>query len=332
MLDLYRRANVAWLALQGRTPQGEVERRIVSGKAWEEWADTIKAAGATLTSGGCPTDPFNQAEGYRYLSRLVRASLENYLECNDANAPVLVALANGLRDCPIKLGADNPDNLYQNANLDSRETYRLWGTRGTVNVLAFGTQAGTYGGPGGLQTVMTKLQGDYDLHPDGSFEFIISATPPANGDTRNWLQLRGPEPTRALLIVRQTFIDRTKEIPAKLFLQRTSGPHEPQPLTCAQLDEALTTSGMFVAGASMMFARWCKGFQAHTNTLPLFDQKTSNDAGGDPSIRYYHSYWRLAQDEALVISVIPPPCQHWNFQLNVRCGALPCVCVCVRAR
>jgi hypothetical protein len=73
---------------------------------------------------------------------------------------------------------------------------------------------------------------------------------------------------------------------------------------------------MFVAGASMMFARWAKGFQDHVNTLPLFDQKRSDDAGGDPKIRYYHSYWQLAADEALVITVKPPPCQHWNFQLN----------------
>ena len=27
-----------------------------------------------------PRDPFNQAEGYRYLARLARAGLENYLE------------------------------------------------------------------------------------------------------------------------------------------------------------------------------------------------------------------------------------------------------------
>ena len=32
---------------------------------------------------GAPRDPFNQAEGYRYLARLARAGLENYLECAD---------------------------------------------------------------------------------------------------------------------------------------------------------------------------------------------------------------------------------------------------------
>ena len=56
--------------------------------------------------------------------------------------------------------------------------------------------------------------------------------------------------------------------------------------------------------------------QAHANELPLFDQQTSDRAGGDPNIRYYHSYWRLPAGMALRIRVRPPPCRCWNFQLN----------------
>ena len=52
------------------------------------------------------------------------------------------------------------------------------------------------------------------------------------------------------------------------------------------------------------------------NQLPLFDPETSNAAGGDESIIYYHSYWKLEPDEALVIEVLPPACDAWNFQLN----------------
>ena len=46
---------------------------------------------------GAPNDAFNQAEGYRYLSRLVRAGLENFIECNDARAPRFNAIVNGFR-------------------------------------------------------------------------------------------------------------------------------------------------------------------------------------------------------------------------------------------
>ena len=57
-------------------------------------------------------------------------------------------------------------------------------------------------------------------------------------------------------------------------------------------------------------------FKKHSNTLPVFDPKTSNAAGGDAGIIYHHSYWKLEDHEALVIDFIPPDCDNWNFQLN----------------
>ncbi len=66
----------------------------------------------------------------------------------------------------------------------------------------------------------------------------------------------------------------------------------------------------------MLFARWARGFQKHTNQLPIFDPAISNAAGGDAQIIYYHSHWKLQPDEALVIEVKPPDCDTWNFQLN----------------
>ena len=88
------------------------------------------------------------------------------------------------------------------------------------------------------------------------------------------------------------------------------------PLTPEHVDEGLRDASTLVAGASLLFAKWARDFQEHTNTLPRFDQEVSNRAGGDPNIAYYHSHWRLAPDEALVIEVTPPRCEHWNFQLN----------------
>ena len=43
------------------------------------------------------------------------------------------------------------------------------------------------------------------------------------------------------------------------------------------------------------------------NTLPLFSVERSNKMGGDPNIRYYHSYWRVGPSEALLIEATPPP-------------------------
>ena len=67
----------------------------------------------------------------------------------------------------------------------------------------------------------------------------------------------------------------------------------------------------------MMFARWGSELRAGTNTLPLFDVERSNKMGGDPYIRYFHSYWAVEPGQALLIEAVPPPAvDTWNFQLN----------------
>jgi hypothetical protein len=130
---------------------------------------------------------------------------------------------------------------------------------------------------------------------------------------KNWLKI---EDETGMVMVRQTFLNRFEEVPAELQIVNVSGKSSPNPLTPKMIDEGLKTAAMFIAGAPLLFARWAKGFQKHPNQLPMFDPKVSNEAGGDKNIIYFHSYWKLAIDEALVITVNPPECDSWNFQLN----------------
>ena len=78
----------------------------------------------------------------------------------------------------------------------------------------------------------------------------------------------------------------------------------------------MQSAANFVKGASMLFAGWARMFEQHTNRLPRMDQELSNRFGGLADFAYYHSYWKLEPDEALVIDAMPPRCDHWNFQLN----------------
>ena len=50
LLGVYRAFNVKLLALRGLTPQGAAEKRVVSGEAWSDFCDALKAAGATLVA------------------------------------------------------------------------------------------------------------------------------------------------------------------------------------------------------------------------------------------------------------------------------------------
>lgn len=306
ILALFRTISLWSLKLRGKTPADQADARIVSGKAWNEFCDTLKAAGASLTFPGAPTDPFDQAEGYRYLTRLLRAGLEAFVEYADPNAPVLHRVVHET----VKMGADNPDNHYLTARICGEFDYRISGTRNTVKYLGFGTHIGHYGQGGGLPPTGYLEASELTIDPDGHFEIILSATPKPG---QNWLPMK---PETGTLIVRQTFLDRDSEIPADLHIERIGATAEPTRMTATAIDAGLKSASTLVAGASLLFAKWARDFKSHTNQLPRFDQDKSNAAGGDPNIAYYHSHWALAPDQALVIEVLPPECEHWNFQLN----------------
>jgi hypothetical protein len=254
---------------------------------------------------GSPKDSLNQAEGYRYLSRLLRAGLEAFVEYSDSRAPVLRRMVHET----VKMGADNPDNYYLNATISGQYEYRLTGIRGTVHFLGFSTQKGGYGQGGSMLPTGFLDSTELDVALDGSFEIIASC----RRHPGNWLPM---EAETNLLIVRQTFQDRSRETPCEVKIERIGGDGLPSPVTAEGIDRGLMQASSLVAGASVLFARWAKNFKRHTNRLPQMDPKISTGAGGDPKIAYYHSYWHIEPDEALVIEVMPPECEHWNFQLN----------------
>lgn len=284
-------------------------QRVIDGTAWDEFCDALKRAGKIVGAPDQPDDPLTRAEGYRYLSRLARAALQTFVEHADPRAPVLQRVVHET----AKMGADNPDNVYLNAAISGDYVYRIVGRRGTVHFLSFATQIGHYGRGNGMPPTGQIDSSQLAVRDDGSFEVIVSCERPASLEPgQTWLPMTKESGT---LIVRQSRLAPDETI-AELAIERLGGERAPAPLTAAMLDEGLASSGALVNGAAMLFAAWAKMFQAHTNELPRFDQEMSNRFGGLADIAYYHSYWRLAADEALVIDATPPGCDHWNFQLN----------------
>jgi len=280
--------------------------RLLDGDSWNDFCDALKHAGTLVRAETAPDDPLTRAEGYRYLSRLVRAALQTFVEHSDPLAPVLQRVVHET----AKMGSDNPDNHYFNATVSGAHTYRLYGHRGTVHWLEFATQTGTYGEGRGMPATGHLDAREIALAPDGSFEVTVSADRPETG---NWLPMA---PDTGTLIVRQSRLDPATEILAELHLERVGGDGRPTEITPEAMDHGLMKSAMLVGGAASIFAQWAEGFKKHTNQLPRFDQALSNAMGGVPEIAYYHSYWALAEEECLVIEAVPPGCDHWNFQLN----------------
>ncbi len=283
---------------------GSTETRIADGSAWRDFCRALEAAGDTILREGTPTDAFNRAEGVRYLSRLVRAGLESFVESSDPRYPRFFQLSNET----IKIGNDNPDNLYHNANITGAYDYRISGNRGSVPYLTFGTKGGGYESDGTMVPTGQLDLEDMTCSPNGDFEIIVSA----KQQPGNWLPMQQNTST---MVVRQTFNLRANETPASYSIECLN-PDASDSLRPEALEPALARAAAFVKGTANVFVDWMNGFSQHENALPPNDQAVCQRAGGDSNIYYHNSAWRLAPDEALLIEATPPECATWNLQIS----------------
>jgi len=278
---------------------------VLDGSAWRAFCGRLADAGEVVLREASPDSPLDRAEGYRYLSRLLRLALEKFVEHADPTVPAFYRLSHET----AKIGCDNPDSFYQNAEIDGRYEYRLRGTRGSVAYLGFGSYYGAYGRPARSGCSGYLEADELEIAPDGSFEIAVSR----ERRPGNWLPM---EPDTCMLIVRQNVLDAERETLARLEIERVDGEGPPRPLDPATLGRALRDAAGFVDGTARLFADWAEGFAAQPNRLLPLDPARTGGAHGDPNIHFHMGYWQLAPDEALVIELRPPRCLYWNFQLN----------------
>ncbi len=268
LLALFRRISLAVRKLRGQSEDDVAAQRVVSDRAWDEFCDTLKAAGASLNFPDTSRDFLQPGRGLPLPEPAGPGRADGLRQ---ARRP---AGADRVAHETVKLGSDNPDNHYLTAALSGTCEYRITGCRNTVAYLGFGAQARHCGQGGGLPPTGYVEASELEVSDDGRFELVLSCEPQEG----NWLPMK---PDTGMLIVRQTFLDRRTEVPAELHIERINcAPEEKSPAPPTQVDEGCT----LVAGAFLLFAKWARDFQKHSNRLPRFDQETSNQAGGDPNI------------------------------------------------
>jgi hypothetical protein len=279
--------------------------RILDGRAWDDFCESLKSAREALFRERSPSNAFDRAEGYRYLSRLVRLGLEKFVENDDPRTPRFYQLSRE----DAKIGADNPDSYYQNCRLDGRTDYRISGSRGSAIYLGFGTYFGSYGSPGPSGCSGFVDADDLEVDSEGRFELILSSTPRSG----NWLPM---QPETSSLVVRQFFLDKATEERADLRIECLDAEGPPAPLDPLALDRALQASADFVKGTADLFTGWAERFSERPNELNAPPNAVREVAHIASNQVFYHGYWKLGPDEALVITATPPECRYWNFQLN----------------
>jgi len=276
--------------------------RIADGSAWREFCRSLEAAGDLVLS-RAPDHPIDRAEGVRYVTRLVRMAFKLCLEHSDPAAPRLIQYM----DPTQKFGVDNPDQLYQWARISADYDYRLCGPRGTVSYIGIGVYGGSAGG-GGRRTIAHTNTTKLAIGGGGELDVVLSAKPHPG----NWIRL---EPGTTTMIVRQTRNDVEGEVLADLRLERIDAPQLPPPLSSVQVAKGLDRAAKQILGTIQVFADLADRWRERPNYLHPSDVKMAEQSFGDPDIYYMGGYWRLGDDEALVIDFTPPRCAYWGFLL-----------------
>jgi hypothetical protein len=284
----------------------EAEERVLSGAVWREFCRGLESAGEAILAPGNPEDPFERAEGYRMLTRLLRGALEAQLEHATPTHPQLICTCHET----IKIVAENPDNLYLGASIDGSLDYRIRGTRGEARWISFNTFAGGgFGGGGGRGTGTTLHEHQIEFRPDGSFELVLSQRPHPG----NWLRL---EPDTRSLTIRQTFLDKRRERPAELAIERIGADGAPPPpLDPSRLERALRGALGYVRNVTEIGAGWTRRQAAHPN---VFANVQTDDTFKfkDPQITWNQAYFELGPDEVLWVEFRPPRCDYWMIALH----------------
>jgi len=288
------------------TPE-EKQEAATSGQAWADFCETLKDAGQLVLDNS--EDELDRVEGFRYLSRLTRGGLDSFMEASDTSFPSVNPIPHML-----KIGCDNPDAFYQRVEISRRHSYRITGSRGTVNYLSIGAYSGGYG-VGAAKAGNQGLITDNDPDPLGEIDIIVSIERPDLDPGQRWLEM---SELTTILIIRQFYLDRTSERPAELEIECLDPDTPlPAPLSTAALVDGLAMSGLFVHGVAQRFLTWVNDFFLdRPNTLDFIPSEDQAGGWGDPNQVFRHGYWTLDQGEALVITVPKIDAYYWNFQLN----------------
>jgi hypothetical protein len=273
---------------------------------WREFCTALSQAGEILARPSAPLTALDQAEGLRYLSRLARTALNMLVDSSDPDFPRLFLLT----DDKIKIGADNPDNLYQQCVVSPARDYRITGSRNSVPYFSVGSKANRYAIDGTMASTGEIEFADMEFGPDGTFEIRVSREPQPG----NWLPMADDT---SLLIVRQTFDDKRTQVAADVTIERVGhGPKVPALLTPEAIERQLMGAAQWARGTANTFANWSEWFKSQPNRIYDGAQEVFWRAGGDPNIWYGHLYFELEPGEALVIETPVPECRMWNFQID----------------
>ena len=318
--------------------------------AWNAFTGDLKRIGEKITGVTGARNARERAEGYRYLIRLLSAAHQLELEA-DRKRPTLARMMLTLR----KFKGDGTDTLYHEAKLDANLSYRFEVTRGddlffSATVYAYDERDAYY--------IVDDLIDDaieWDERDGRPFaEIHLSAERPEG--VKNWIRLAGARPILFTREYFPEFVHTTDEgryRTALLNIRCLDEVGAPEHYSEEDVVQGLRKIVDFVEDATdvsiglsifaglilIEYDKTKRGQKVDVTHIadgkmlvdePRDDEHTpeqlaqmidpklvSNNLPG-PGIQYLGAWFRLRDDEAIMIEGKDVPCRYWSCQILTR--------------
>ena len=276
-------------------------------QAWEAFCDQLKLAGAVLARESTPDDELTQAEGLRKLVRTIRMGFEASLEYGNTDFPEVYQVLT-----PTTLGeGETADAHYHQAMIDGSKTYRLHGQRGEAPYMELTVYAGKIGLDSSSAQIATMTEVDLQVEADGSYELMLSPDPQPG----NWLRTT---PETSVLFIRQYAHDWSQTRDASFNIEQVGATGDRPLLTVEEVSRALSRTATYVGRSAGTWAAIVDQRRAAApNRFFVFELEKKDDDEEAPEMpsghRFSSGYFRLAQDEALLVSFKPAEVPYWGL-------------------
>ena len=305
---LIRALLLAGLITLGRSAPAEVNAGVESvtlEAAMADFAVAVDEARRTIEQHPYYRDDAERVAGTSYLFAMLLRRIEVQIQ-QDPDFPMFSSV-----DYRVREGGDNPDQHYQSATVRSGATYRIWGRRGTARRLDFQIYEGAPYLPGGGRAVSALNSEDLRVDSEGRFEVTLSL----DRAVGNWLPTSSD--TTAVL-VRQTFGDWNREIPAEVHIDRVGyeGAIRPTLTSEAQTERVRRAAASLRATVANWPEFVRRGYVDRVSANTLTPPVDTSAQGGLPGRWYSSGWWQLEDDEALILTAWPMPGNYQGIQLT----------------
>lgn len=269
---------------------------MTSGPSWDPVADAIRFAAGCIDFDPDPLNDRERADGHRYVQYIVSTAVQYSLLDVDPRSPRFVAPLEPTR----WLGASGPDIDYDVAVVQPGIRHRITGRRGGSSYVGICVYAND--GERGATAMVENV--DVDSIADSAGNFVYEFEHPA----------------AARVIVRQYFHDRSKQERGEWSIERLDGLAPAAmlpspPVVSARIARMVDT----IRWNAQLNQLWGADLRDTPNRLVLQTAEEIVAAVPNPDVTYAFGWWRLTPNQALEITLTPPPdCRYWSLQVGDR--------------